>query len=252
VVPSASNPLQDTGSSAAPAYAAAPRRTGLLIALAGVVVVAAIAAVAIFMTGARAPGTGSAGAPAGAPAENALKELDARKATLEEAARGVLQPAAPPPAAEGASSSGAAPPSPAADEAKPAAEPAAVTPPAGSAAPAPEGKGEAPAARTPSAPPAKARAPAARAPPPPAKPAPQAPSPQPKARSAAPAAGPPAAPAASPGAEHWTRMNEELSRCSNDSVIPRIQCERRIRARYCEGYWGTVPECPGGRTGPVN
>ena len=125
-----------------------------------------------------------------------------------------------------------------------------VTPPPGPAAP--EGKGEAPAARTPSAPPAKAPAPAAKAPSPPARPAPKAPAPQAKAAPAAPAAVPPAAPAASPNAEHWARLNEELSRCSNDSVIPRIQCERRIRARYCEGYWGAVPECPGGRTGPVN
>ena len=251
MVPSASSPSQGAGSSVAPSYATAPRRTGLLVALAGVVVVAAVAAVAIFVTGERAPGAGSAGTPAGAPAEAARKELDARKATLEEAARGVLQPA-PPPAAAGASAPEGAPSSPAAGVARPAPEPAAVVPPAAPAGPLPEGKGEAPAARTPSVPPAKAPAPASKAPPPPAKPALKAPAPQAKAAPPAPAAVPPAAPAASPNAEHWARMNEELSRCSNDSVIPRIQCERRIRARYCEGYWGTVPECPGGRAGPVN
>ena len=25
--------------------------------------------------------------------------------------------------------------------------------------------------------------------------------------------------------------------------------EQRIRARYCDGYWGTVPECGTGRRG---
>jgi hypothetical protein len=42
-------------------------------------------------------------------------------------------------------------------------------------------------------------------------------------------------------------MREEMGRCSSSSVIPRIQCERRIRAHYCDGYWGTVPDCPASR-----
>jgi hypothetical protein len=41
-------------------------------------------------------------------------------------------------------------------------------------------------------------------------------------------------------------MRDEMGRCSSSSVIPRIQCERRIRAAYCEGYWGSVPDCPTG------
>jgi hypothetical protein len=45
-------------------------------------------------------------------------------------------------------------------------------------------------------------------------------------------------------AERFAQMREEMGRCSSTSIIPKIQCEQRIRARYCDGYWGAVPDCP--------
>jgi hypothetical protein len=59
----------------------------------------------------------------------------------------------------------------------------------------------------------------------------------------APAAPPPAQVAS---ADRWAQMQEEMDRCSTTSVIPRVQCQQRIRVRYCEGYWGSVPACPTG------
>ena len=58
---------------------------------------------------------------------------------------------------------------------------------------------------------------------------------------------PAAAPAAAPpvqvaSAERWAQMRNELAACPKSSLIPR--CEQRIRERYCEGCWGTVPDCP--------
>lgn len=62
------------------------------------------------------------------------------------------------------------------------------------------------------------------------------------------AATPPAPPASATGpADRWAEMGQDLARCSRDSLIPRIACEQRVRARYCDGFWGNVPECPSGR-----
>jgi hypothetical protein len=72
---------------------------------------------------------------------------------------------------------------------------------------------------------------------------PRAPRPRPQRRLLSLPAAPPRRLPRSRSADVWTQMRDEMARCSSSSVIPRIQCERRIRARYCEGYWGTVPEC---------
>lgn len=197
--------------SSPPAYAAAPPRRGLLYAVAGIVALAAVAAVAIFMLGGRSP------APMvvtpDARGGDAQKSLDTAKATLDAASKSVLNPA---------------------PETPPVTEPPAAVVAAGSSSAPP------PASMPPAAPrPAPATTPA---------PAPKASSAPP--RVAAPAPAVPAAPAPPPvqvaGADVWTQMRDEMSRCSSSSVIPRIQCERRIRARYCDGHWGTVPECPTG------
>lgn len=200
--------------SSPPAYAAAPRRSGLLYAVAGIVALAAVAALAIFMLGGRSPGP--VVATPDVRSNDARKSLDAAKTALDAASKSVLNPApetppvTEPPAAVVAAGSGSAPPPPA--------------------------------------------MPRSEAPPPVPRPTPAgAPAPPPKASSvpqkaAAPAPVAPAAPSPPPtqvaSADVWTQMREEMSRCSSSSVIPRIQCERRIRARYCDGHWGTVPDCP--------
>lgn len=217
------------------------------MALAGLFALATIVALVIFAVGGRAPATDAPGGPAGARADDARKALESRKAVLEEASRDVLKP---PPSSEPPSQGIAAP----ATESAPASAAPAAEAPRSDATSAAE-----PAIRTDAARPEPPRA-SPRSEPPrsasrvAAPPAPAAKAP-PKAARSPPAPAPAAAvaPAAPvPNAERWVQMNDEMSRCSNDSVIPRIQCERRIRARYCEGWWGTVPECPASRPGGGN
>ncbi|HET8877771.1 MAG TPA: zinc-ribbon domain-containing protein [Casimicrobiaceae bacterium] len=97
----------------------------------------------------------------------------------------------------------------------------------------------APARRSPhrSAPESTASAPPT---PPPAEPA-AAPAPPPiaQARSAAPAR------ATQRVADHWQHLDDELSRCTREDFITRVICGQRARFRYCDGYWGKVPQCPG-------
>jgi hypothetical protein len=196
-----------------PAYAAAPRRSGLLYAVAGVVALAALAAMAIFLFG------GRSAMPVGSPAEtvatDSQKSLEAAKAALDQASRNVLNPPS--------SSSG-----------QPAPEPAAAMP---AASPGPPAEPTRAAATT--EPPRPAQRPPAAAPAPKASSA--------LAKSAAPDPAPAAAPAAAPptqvaSADRWAQMRSELAACPKSSLIPR--CEQRIRERYCEGSWGAVPECP--------
>jgi hypothetical protein len=64
------------------------------------------------------------------------------------------------------------------------------------------------------------------------------------------AAEPPAVVAAAPKAQapvidRWTRMSDELSRCTREDFITRVICDQRVRFRYCPGYWGKVAQCPG-------
>jgi hypothetical protein len=48
-----------------------------------------------------------------------------------------------------------------------------------------------------------------------------------------------------PVVDRWTQMNDELSRCTREDFISRVICDQRVRFRYCNGYWGAVPQCPG-------
>ncbi|HKU86514.1 MAG TPA: hypothetical protein VJV77_09260 [Casimicrobiaceae bacterium] len=96
----------------------------------------------------------------------------------------------------------------------------------------------------------------------PAKPAPRPPHRRPTPEKAQPAAQAPAvqapepsparapevaaAPAAQPSTvDRWTRMADELSRCTREDFITRVICDQRVRFRYCGNYWGKVPQCPG-------
>ena len=205
-----------------PAYASAPRRSGLLYVLAGVVALAAVVAIAIVALGPGvAPSSTAPGAGPLAGVADAQKALDAAKAALDQASKSVLQPppSSLPPVPAG---DGLAPQ----DATAPRAEPPAVAPPPRVAA-----TTEAPR-------PVIRPAPSA---PPPGKVTSAVPAPPPVAAPAAPAAPPPVQVAS---ADRWTQMRDEMERCSSSSVIPRIQCQQRIRARYCDGHWGTVAECP--------
>ncbi len=73
--------------------------------------------------------------------------------------------------------------------------------------------------------------------PPPAEPAPVV-----QTLAAAPAP-PPAAPRETPRVDPWQAMNESLARCTG-GLFDRIVCDQRVRAQYCDGQWGQVPQCP--------
>ena len=93
------------------------------------------------------------------------------------------------------------------------------------------------------APPRTARRPAAEktAPSVAATPAPAAsPAPSPPTVARAPAT----VPSVAPVADRWSKMNDELARCTREDFIARVICGQRVRFRYCEGYWGKVEACP--------
>ena len=144
------------------------------------------------------------------------------------------------------------------------ASPSDASAPVSQAAPAPEtrasedkvGEAGAGATATPTQPieirslPAKpASRPAHRRAPEKAQPAPQAPAADAPAPPIARAPEIAAAPSASaPVVDRWTRMTDELSRCTREDFIARVICDQRVRFRYCNGYWGRVPQCPGSPT----
>jgi hypothetical protein len=79
-----------------------------------------------------------------------------------------------------------------------------------------------------------------------AVPAPAASPPPSKAAAAkAPAVAPPAA---APVPDRWQMMAEAMAQCSPAQFFSRLACEQRTRARYCEGFWGQVPQCPNAPT----
>jgi hypothetical protein len=215
----------------------------LFVALAGIVTLASLGASVVFLVGERAPATVPPESAPGTRDADARREREARKAVLDEASREVLMPALPvPPSSQGdavpAAGEAASPPAPMRQRPpRPASGPGAAMPerprrPARSDATKAAG-------RAGTQLPQGARAAVA--------------APEPTAQTAgvvSPAAPAPAAatPAPAPDAERWAQMTDDLSRCSSDSLIARHQCERRIRTRYCDGWWGTVPECPASRS----
>ena len=72
--------------------------------------------------------------------------------------------------------------------------------------------------------------------PPPAEPAPIV-----QTLAAAPAPTP--VPREAPRADPLQAMNESLARCAG-GLFDRIVCDQRVRAQYCDGQWGQVPQCP--------
>ena len=48
-------------------------------------------------------------------------------------------------------------------------------------------------------------------------------------------------------ADRWAQFAEDLHRCERETFLSRVVCDQRVRIRYCDGYWGKVPQCPGGK-----
>ena len=50
--------------------------------------------------------------------------------------------------------------------------------------------------------------------------------------------------AASAQTDRWQMFAEALAACAKEQLFGRFVCEQRARGRFCEGYWGKVPQCP--------
>jgi len=59
---------------------------------------------------------------------------------------------------------------------------------------------------------------------------------------------PPVAARPAPRTDRWTQMGTDMARCDRENFLEKIICEQKVRVRYCDGYWGNVPQCP---TGPA-
>lgn len=211
-----------------PAYASSPGRVGLAaVIIAACIGGAAIAFFAWWMYGGNGVTTATWG----------VGESSVMAAYPPDATPGNPRRAAAPSAQADAGTSERTP----ATVASPAAAPAALpdaSAPAQAAAPAPPVEIKPLPAKP--APRAAVRRPPAEKPAPPPVHAPAEPAPPP--------ARPPvvaAAPKAAPVVDRWTRMSDELSRCTREDFIARVICDQRVRFRYCSGYWGKVAQCPG-------
>jgi len=71
-----------------------------------------------------------------------------------------------------------------------------------------------------------------------------APKPAPTAMANAPVVPMPLAAPAAPRTR-WDAMSDSLAHCSG-GLLDRVACEQRTRLEYCDGYWGSVPQCPSG------
>src|SRR5579864_1182998 len=230
-------PAQETGTP--PAYATGPARRGLAVALVGGGIVVALAAAAGWRLHESGPdgivgndarqraastqisvdaSTGGASTIAASGAGVAGAALPSIPVTDDGAVRPVDSVPAPPTSTDTSASAGSAPPS-----REPPIEIKALPPrPAF--------------ART------DRRAAAERSSPPetPAAAPPEVPKP-PDNRALASASA--RATAVSTVADHWRRMDDELSRCTREDFITRVICGQRVRFRYCDGYWGKVGQC---------
>ncbi len=45
--------------------------------------------------------------------------------------------------------------------------------------------------------------------------------------------------------DRWQLLASATSRCERENPIAGLLCKERARLQYCEGYWGTAPQCPG-------
>jgi hypothetical protein len=68
------------------------------------------------------------------------------------------------------------------------------------------------------------------------------PPPPPQPVAAAPAPPPPVVREA-PRVDPFQVMIDAIARCPRNDISGRASCEQRLRAQYCEGHWGQVPQC---------
>ena len=62
------------------------------------------------------------------------------------------------------------------------------------------------------------------------------------AEGGAPLSAAPPAPEA-PMPDRWQAMSAAIASCGREDFFAGVICEQRVRLRYCEGYWGDVPQC---------
>lgn len=43
--------------------------------------------------------------------------------------------------------------------------------------------------------------------------------------------------------DRWQAMNAAIAACRRETFFAGVICEQRVRLRYCEGFWGDVPQC---------
>ena len=218
-VPGAGVMATATAPTAAGRVAAPPPRTARVVGL--ILMLAAIAVAGYFGYRVLAPGERT----------QKVAAVEAPKPPLAQSAAPVKEAPGPVPAAP-----------------EPARADATATPPPAAAPAAEEAKAAAPAGAPPIAlaakPATKARATKAPAATPPAMAATNAPASPPAVP--APAASTRAAPApAAPPPDRWQMMKDDLARCAREYLFSRVVCEQRVGLKYCEGYWGKVPQCPG-------
>jgi hypothetical protein len=151
-----------------------------------------------------------------------------------------LSTPAPPAAADSASTQQPAPPAP---EAKSTASGAPAVPDAGGPAATGADASKAAVVATPKADAGKA-VPRAATSPVPKDGAPVAPDPSRTVAAPAPARSTPSAAAIQPN--RWQQMAEAMAQCQREDFFSRVGCQQRVGRRFCEGYWGTVPQCPAG------
>ncbi|MEO8305103.1 MAG: hypothetical protein ABI724_13365 [Betaproteobacteria bacterium] len=48
-----------------------------------------------------------------------------------------------------------------------------------------------------------------------------------------------------PAPSRWDTLNAAMARCTGEGLLAGIVCTERARLQYCDGYWGTVPQCKG-------
>ena len=48
-----------------------------------------------------------------------------------------------------------------------------------------------------------------------------------------------------PVPNRWDALNAATARCTREGFLAGIVCSERARLQYCDGYWGTVPQCKG-------
>lgn len=232
---------------ARPAYADAPHRRGLAVAVVAALVAVTIAVVAAVAW--RISGEPQSVMTANTPNEAAPKHAPAQAAApapgQPDTSTATAAPAAAPETAPGTA------PETASSEAAQAASSTASTTPARADVPVEikplpphPSTASRPAHRAQAAKPAPTTPATAQAPEPPSEPitpkVAQAPTPVHRA----------AAPTATRAVDRWQRLDDELSRCTREDFISRVICGQRVRFRYCDGYWGKVPQCPGNTNTP--